>query len=290
MSLRHGLLALALSPLLLASTAQAGRLVDVQIVDRENGSVLPLYPHRSDSYVAGAPGHRYAVRIVNTTNRRVLTVLSVDGVNAISGETAATDQTGYVLEPYQSTEVAGWRKNMNEIAAFEFTTLSDSYAAQTGRPANVGVIGVAVFREKYIPPPPIPRDRIAAEAEAGAAREDKRARNEAIPMPKPGAAPAPPATAGAAADTARSAEAARSTAPMAQPQESLGTGHGQRETSSASYTSFERESRKPYEVVAIRYDSWANLQARGIVPRRPPPRPPQPNPFPDSFVPDPPRH
>lgn len=281
MSLRHGLLALALSPLLLASTtAQAGRLVDVQIVDRENGSVLPLYPHRSDTYVAGAPGHRYAVRIVNTSNRRVLTVLSVDGVNAISGETAATDQTGYVLEPYQSTEVAGWRKNMNEIAAFEFTTLSDSYAAQTGRPANVGVIGVAVFREKYIPPPPVQRDRIAAEAEG--AREDKRARNEAIPMPKPGAAPA---TAGAAADAA-----ARSAAPMAQPQESLGTGHGQRETSSASYTSFERESRKPYEVVAIRYDSWANLQARGIVPRRPPPRPQQPNPFPDSFVPDPPRH
>ena len=33
----------------------------------------------------------------------------------------------------------------------------------------------------------------------------------------------------------------------------------------------------------------AELQARGIVPRRPPPRPQQPNPFPDSFVPDPPR-
>lgn len=280
MSLRHGLL--ALSPLLFAcAAAQAGNLVDVQIVDRENGATLPLYPYRSETYVAGAPGHRYAVRIVNSSGRRVLAVLSVDGVNAISGETAATDQTGYVLEPYQSTEVAGWRKNMNEIAAFEFTTLSDSYAAQTGRPANVGVIGVAVFREKYVPPPPVQRDRIAAEAEAGGAREDKRARNEAIPMPKPGAAPA---TAGAAADAA-----ARSAAPMAQPQESLGTGHGQRETSSASYTSFERESRKPYEVVAIRYDSWANLQARGIVPRRPPPRPQQPNPFPDSFVPDPPR-
>jgi hypothetical protein len=285
MSLRHGLLALALSPLLLAcTTAHAGRLVDVQIVDRENGASLPLYPYRSETYVAGAPGHRYAVRIVNSSGRRVLAVLSVDGVNAISGETAATDQTGYVLEPYQSTEVAGWRKNMNEIAAFEFTTLSDSYAAQTGRPANVGVIGVAVFREKYVPPPPpVYHDRIAAEAEGGA-REDKRARNEAIPMPKPGAAPAPPATAGAAADSA----AARS-ATTAQPQESLGTGHGQRETSSASYTSFERESRKPYEVVAIRYDSYANLQARGIVPRRPPPRPQQPNPFPDSFVPDPPR-
>ena len=179
MSLRHyGLL--ALSPLLFAaSAAQAGRLVDVQIVDRDTGSVLPQYSHRSDQYVPGAPGHRYAVRIVNSSSQRVLAVLSVDGVNAISGETAATQQTGYVLEPYQSTEVAGWRKNMNEIAAFEFTTLSQSYAAQTGRPGNVGVIGVAVFREKYIPPPPPPPpvyrdDRIAAEAEAGSQRRQTR--------------------------------------------------------------------------------------------------------------------
>lgn len=286
MSLRHyGLL--ALSPLLFAATAaQAGRLVDVQIVDRDTGSVLPQYSHRSDQYVPGAPGHRYAVRIVNSSSQRVLAVLSVDGVNAISGETAATQQTGYVLEPYQSTEVAGWRKNMNEIAAFEFTTLSQSYAAQTGRPGNVGVIGVAVFREKYVPPPPPPPpvyrdDHIAAEAEAGNQSEDKRARREPIPMPKPGMAP-PASASGAAADSAARA------AP--QKQESLGTGHGQRETSSASYTNFERDSSKPYEIVAIRYDSYANLQSRGIVPRRPPPRPQQPNPFPDNFVPDPPRH
>src|SRR5690606_41541862 len=113
---------------------------------------------------------------------RVLAVLSVDGVNAISGETAATAQTGYVLDVWQSTEIKGWRKNLDEIAQFNFTALPNSYAAQTGRPANVGVIGVAVFTERAParlkreeiarsrpPQPPLPAPSAAAEAEGRAA-------------------------------------------------------------------------------------------------------------------------
>ena len=38
------------------------------------------------------------------------------------------------------------------MAAFEFSSLVNSYAALTGRPADVGVIGVALFQEK----PPLP--------------------------------------------------------------------------------------------------------------------------------------
>ena len=36
---------------------------------------------------------------------------------------------------------------LSQTAAFYFTDLADSYAARTGRPDNVGVIGVALFRE-----------------------------------------------------------------------------------------------------------------------------------------------
>ena len=61
----------------------------------------------------------------------LLTVVSVDGVNAISGETANASQSGYVLAPGQTTEIAGWRKNMDEVAAFYFTRIGDSYAART---------------------------------------------------------------------------------------------------------------------------------------------------------------
>ena len=45
--------------------------------------------YRGASYVAGRPGDRYAVRLTNRSPGRVLVVLSVDGVNAVSGETAA---------------------------------------------------------------------------------------------------------------------------------------------------------------------------------------------------------
>ncbi|MBL8297588.1 MAG: hypothetical protein JNN30_04485 [Rhodanobacteraceae bacterium] len=269
MSLRQRLAALV--PLILAATmAQAGRLADLQIVDRESGATLQQYPHRGDYYVAGAPGHRYAVRIVNRSNERVLAVLSVDGVNAISGQTAATEQTGYVLDPYESTEIAGWRKNMNEIAAFEFTTLSDSYAAQTGRPGNVGVIGLAVFRERA--PKPIYRNKVdkvgqAAEGEAKRAPE----------MPAAAAAPAP-------TGAARDAMARRESPPV---QESLGTGHGDREYSNATYTSFRRASRSPSEITTVRYDSYRNLVAMGVIPRNRP-QPDRPNPFPGEFTPDPP--
>ena len=75
--------------------------------------------------------------------------------------------------------------------------------------------------------------------------------------------------------------------PMPQKEKSLGTGHGRRETSSITYTDFERESSRPYEVVSVWYDSRTNLVARGIIPR--PPRH-DPQPFPEGFVPDPPAH
>src|SRR4051794_35649589 len=133
--------------------AAVGSLVDLQVVDRSRGETLSTWRHRGTSYVAGRPGDRYAVRLTNRSSGRVLVVLSVDGVNAVSGETAAVAQTGYVLAPYQTAEITGWRKSYSEDAAFYFTALPDSYAARTGRPDNVGVIGVALFRKKRAPQP-----------------------------------------------------------------------------------------------------------------------------------------
>jgi hypothetical protein len=54
---------------------------------------------------------------------------------------------------------------------------------------------------------------------------------------------------------------------------------------------FNRLSSTPNEIIRIRYDSFENLVAMGVVERRPTPWP-APNPFPDSgnqqYVPDPP--
>ncbi len=123
-------------------------LVQVEVFDRTDSTVLPVYARDARRYIVGTPGHEYAVRIRNRTGARVLVVTSVDGVNVISGDTASPSQRGYVLDPWGSVEIIGWRKSLERTAAFYFTEHQNSYAARTGRPDNVGVIGVAAFREK----------------------------------------------------------------------------------------------------------------------------------------------
>ena len=77
----HRFLASLATLALLAACApsHARPLVDVSVVDRDTGEWLSQHSHRGDVWVAGSPGHRYSVRLTNTTGERVLVVLSVDG-------------------------------------------------------------------------------------------------------------------------------------------------------------------------------------------------------------------
>jgi hypothetical protein len=270
---------LALTACAAAPSTHAGSLVDLAVVDRDTGETLRTYSHHGKVYVAGTPGHRYSVRMVNRTSGRVMTVLSVDGVNAITGQTASTNQSGYVLSPWESAEIAGWRKSDDEIAQFNFTSLPDSYASRTGRPANVGVIGVAVFTERVYW-----RDR-----------EDDLSRNEAPAPPTTSAgeglagraqAPAADAAKSVAQPAPREAQAEKRAEGAIAKDERLGTGHGAREYSHIDTTTFERSTSWPAEQVSIYYDSYRNLVAQGIIER--PIARQDPQPFPNGFVPDPP--
>jgi hypothetical protein len=216
----------ALALLATAACAHAvGRLADVQ-VRGSDGLPLAVHWHGGRAYVVGRPGDEYRVMVHNRGGEDLLAVVSVDGVNVLSGETASAGQDGYVVEPWRRVEIGGWRKSLDEVAAFYFTSLGDSYAARTGRPANVGVIGVALFR-RAAPPPPMQQIAPEAKAEKDASRA-KRAQ----------AAPSAP----------------------------LGTGHGRREDSPVRQVEFERASARPAEVVTIYYDSRANLVAQGVIP------------------------
>ncbi|MGA7478161.1 MAG: hypothetical protein WBW07_04445 [Azonexus sp.] len=237
------------------SGAVAASLAEVQVIDRTTGQSLETWRHRGRLYVAGTPGNRYAVSLHNRSDGRVLTVISVDGVNAVSGETANASQSGYVLAPGQSAEIAGWRKSLEEVAAFYFTRIGDSYAARTERPQNVGVIGVAVFNE-YVPPTP--------PAQIGAQEKAESSADNA---------------------TGSAARSAAKAAPAPAAEAKLGTGHGERIAARVGTTEFRRQSTQPNEVITIFYDSRANLIARGIIPGTP--RYGHPNPFPGGFVPDP---
>jgi hypothetical protein len=289
-----------LSVALLAACASApgpaaavGSLGSLDVVSRGDSQVLPVYPKDGRFWVVGTPGREYSVRVCNSTAGRMLAVMSVDGVNVITGDTAAPGQSGYVLGPYECADIAGWRKSMSRTAAFYFTELPDAYAARTGRPENVGVIGVAFFPEKQYPVP-------AANTYSpyGRMQPEKRADAGAGQPPAPATAPSgsarhESAAGGAAEQQAPSADAARerdSATAMAQaPLSKLGTGDGRNEHSPITMVQFERASSTPAETVAIHYDRRENLVAMGVLP--PPVVAHVPNPFPAApirFVPNPP--
>jgi len=128
----------ALAAACACSAAMAGSIADVEVYDRTAGRTLPIYEHEGRLYVAGEPRHQYELRVRNSSSARVLAVTSVDGVNVITGETAAQEQSGYVLGRWDSVRIEGWRKSLDEVATFYFTKLADSYAARTGRPHDAG--------------------------------------------------------------------------------------------------------------------------------------------------------
>ncbi|MFL6575486.1 MAG: hypothetical protein ACJ8MR_02635 [Povalibacter sp.] len=229
--------------------AWAGQLADIEIYDRNEARVLPVHEYQGRLYVVGEARHEYELRIRNRSTRRLLAVTSVDGVNVVSGQTAAVDQRGYVIDPWSSVTVEGWRKSLDQVARFYFTRLPDSYAARTGRPDDVGVIGIALFAE--------------AESRLACCDELNRERAEA-----PAAEP----------------HAADKSAPRSE--SSLGTGHGTRESSPARYVDFERSSEHPQETLTLFYDSRRNLIAQGVLAYQRSPKQ-RPDPFPGDFVPDP---
>lgn len=159
-------------------SARASSLARVDVYDLTAGRALQTYEHRGRSYVAGEPGHEYAVRIRNCSGRRLLAVVSVDGVNVITGETASPSQSGYVIDPGGYVNVDGWRKSLDAAAAFYFTDPSDAYAARTGRPEDLGVIGVALFPE-------------AAPVAQGLIEDDARSAKSARAAEGAASAPAP---------------------------------------------------------------------------------------------------
>jgi hypothetical protein len=276
--LRRTVLAGALSAIGLAAAVEAQAqppIVDLRVINRETGQAARVWRHAGRVYVAGQPGARYSLRVTNNTSGRVLVVMSVDGINIITGETAGFGQRGYVFAPYESYEVSGWRKSNTEVAAFAFAPLPRSYAARTGRPADVGVIGIAAFTERRVAP------RTSAPAVTPQSREES-ASDVVEDVVVTGGRLAPPAL---AAQAAPSPESARRS-------EKLGTEHGAREWSVANTVAFERATPYPQLVSRVEYDSVENLMAIGVIPRSPPP-PPRPRPFPSSpdrhgYVPDPP--
>jgi len=138
--------ATAVLPMLLAATLPAaahqgwtsgtGSLVSVSV--EVEGVSSPLYPAPDGTnryYVEARRGGRYAIRLANRTGERVAVLMTVDGINVISGDKQNPGEKGrmYVLDPWESALIQGWRTSLDDVRRFTFVDEQGSYAARSGK-------------------------------------------------------------------------------------------------------------------------------------------------------------
>jgi hypothetical protein len=239
----------------------AGSLVSVSL--EVDGRAAPLYPAPDGSgryYLEAWRGSRYAVRLANRTGERLGVLLTVDGLNAISGERSPAGSRSpgrmYVLSPWDDTVVQGWRTSLQDVRQFTFVDEERSYATRSGKAnARLGWIEVEVYRERrpvarpwpywpYRPDEGRPYDGEPVEE----GRLEPKAKDGSPSAARDGIAeraPAPPAT-----------------APPSYP----GTGWGPRAEDPVRVVSFDPDP-SPAERITLRYEYASALRALGILPR-----------------------
>ena len=129
-------------------SASAGSGAITISVRDSGGSPLEAVKVGDRTLVVGQAGQRYSIVLTNNTSHRFEAVGTVDGLDVINGKPGTFDNRGYVLLPFATLEIEGFRTSTQQVAAFRFAAVPDSYAAQTGSARNVGVIGLAFFSER----------------------------------------------------------------------------------------------------------------------------------------------
>lgn len=249
-----------------------GSLVGVSI--EVEGRSAPLYPAPDGSgrfYVEARLGARYAIRLDNRSHERLGVLLTVDGLNVISGERPKSwrwlpSDPGrmYVLEPWDSALVQGWRTSLDEVRRFTFVDEERSYATRSGKAnAKMGWIEVAVYRQRH----PIVRwpwqDKISGDRPAARGTREKDEGGEDTAS-RPPAAEAPSSSDPRSAAKAREEEKANGAG--ARRDSYPGTGWGSRTDDQAVVVEFQPE-RSPAERITLRYEYAKGLRALGIFPR-----------------------
>lgn len=158
-----------------SAIATNDRALVLSLVD-ERGRVLQASDIGSQRYAIGEAGTRYQLGVENHSQFRYEVVASVDGLDVMDGDEAGFNKRGYILEPFSSLTIEGWRTSDDTVAAFRFGSIEDSYAERRGKGRNIGVVGAAFFHEeggpsweelqrrhhadpfpnRYAPPPPSP--------------------------------------------------------------------------------------------------------------------------------------
>jgi hypothetical protein len=113
-----------------------------------NGRACKEYTHKGMSFIEARHGTNYTVKIKNDNPYRVMAVLSVDGLDVVTGKPAEETNAGYIIDAYSSLDVKGYRISDDNSASFIFTSKGKSYVQQVKSNAtNAGVIGLRTFKE-----------------------------------------------------------------------------------------------------------------------------------------------
>jgi hypothetical protein len=244
-----------------------GSLVSLSV--ELDGRSMPLFPAPDGSgryYVEARRGARYTVRLDNRTAERLGVALTVDGLNVISGqkETGSGPGRMYVLDPWDTTVVQGWRTSLDAVQRFTFVDEQRSYATRSGKAnAKMGWIEVAVYRERH---PYVERRReVSPPTPYGYDDRADKSASESGKDEAPRASGPPAAASPAPRDGEIQADGS------GQRRAYPGTGWGPREDDPAVVVRFDPQ---PYaaERLTVRYEYASGLRALGILPESWPPR------------------
>jgi hypothetical protein len=231
-----------------------GQLVGVAV--EVGGRPARLYPAPDGSgrhYVEAREGASYALRLTNHCGERLGVVVTVDGLNAISGARDQGRGRMYVLDPWQQTTVRGWRTSLQDVRRFTFVEEEASYAARSGKAnARMGWIELAVYRERrHWSRRDLPDDRVS------------RGPGEDSASPGRAEAPAPEArgTDSAEAEARPRAKSQADTRARSYP----GTGWGRSARDPVVLVDFEPR-RSPAQRTTLRYEYREALVALGVLP------------------------
>jgi hypothetical protein len=211
-----------------AGTAAASNISGFGMNVLMGGDARPEYSARGKVYVEAVRGADYSIRLTNPMPYRVAVALSVDGLNTIDAKhTSPWSASKWILEPYESTVIAGWQVNDQTARRFFFTGENRSYGAYLGQTENLGIIEAVFYRER----------RPKLQAQSPRMEENRK---DAQPSP-----------------------AAGSAAPS---DEYAATGMGGRTTHEVEMVDIDLES-TPAARVTIRYEFHPQLVRLGVLPQ-----------------------
>ncbi len=130
-----------------------------------NGKPVREYFHNNRFFIEAKNGTEYSLKLKNHSHKKIMAVISVDGVDVLKGQKGAEAESGYIVAPYSHINIVGYRIDDGAVATFKFSDGKTSYATQVEQkfdpiqlekvekgeiaPAqNNGVIGIRIWEEK----------------------------------------------------------------------------------------------------------------------------------------------